>query len=49
VVAFAEHGLGAARDDPALSRGVNVYKGSLVYAPVAEAHGLESVALEDLL
>jgi alanine dehydrogenase len=50
VVALAENGLeGAVRDDPALAKGVNVYKGSLVYAPVAEAHGLDSIALEDLL
>jgi alanine dehydrogenase len=49
VVALADHGLGAVREDPALYRGVNVYKGSVVYAPVAEAHGLESVALDDLL
>jgi alanine dehydrogenase len=39
----------AARDDPALARGVNVYKGSLVYEPVAEAHSLESRALHDLI
>jgi alanine dehydrogenase len=49
VVALTEHGLGATRDDPALAKGVNVYKGSLVYAPVAEAHGLESMLLDDLL
>jgi alanine dehydrogenase len=39
----------AARDDPALARGVNVYKGSLVYEPVAEAHSLDSRALLDLI
>ncbi len=39
----------AARDDPALAKGVNVYKGSLVYEPVAEAHSLESRALHDLI
>lgn len=50
VVALADHGLDrAVRDDPALAKGVNVYKGSLVYEPVAEAHGLESVELADLL
>jgi alanine dehydrogenase len=50
VMALAEHGFeGAVRDDPALAKGVNVYKGTVVYAPVAEAHGLESVALDDIL
>jgi alanine dehydrogenase len=50
VMAFAEHGFqGAVRDDPALAKGVNVYKGTVVYAPVAEAHGLEWVALDDIL
>jgi alanine dehydrogenase len=50
VVALAEHGFeGAVRDDPALAKGVNVYKGTVVYAPVAEAHGLEWVALDDIL
>ena len=29
------------RKDPGFARGINVYKGSLVYQPVAEAHGLE--------
>src|ERR687891_703255 len=43
VVALADRGLEtAAREDAALARGVNVYKGSFVYAPVAEAHGRES-------
>jgi alanine dehydrogenase len=50
VIALAESGLeGAVRDDPALGKGVNVFKGTVVYAPVAEAHGLEWVALDDLL
>ncbi|MDP9235374.1 MAG: alanine dehydrogenase, partial [Actinomycetota bacterium] len=50
VMALAQHGFeGAVRDDPALAKGVNVYKGTVVYAPVAEAHGLESVALDDIL
>jgi len=49
VVALADHGLDATREDAALARGVNVYKGSVVSAPVAEAHGLDSVALDDLL
>ena len=50
VVALADRGVeGAVRDDPALARGVNVYKGSLVYEPVAEAHGLDWVPLEGLI
>lgn len=50
VVALADRGLeGAVREDPALAKGVNVYKGAVVYAPVAEAHGLESVELHDVL
>lgn len=50
VVELAEKGLErAVRDDPALAKGVNTYKGSTVYQPVAEAHGLEYTPLEDLL
>jgi alanine dehydrogenase len=50
VIALAEQGLeGAVREDPCLAKGVNVFKGTVVYAPVAEAHGLEWVALDDLL
>ncbi len=50
VVALADAGLEAAvRDDPALAKGVNVFKGEVVYAPVAEAHGMQHVPLDDLL
>jgi alanine dehydrogenase len=50
VAALAERGVeAAARDDPALARGVNVYRGALVYEPVAQAHGLQATALETLL
>ena len=50
VVALAEKGLEqAVREDPGLAKGVNVYKGSIVYEPVAEAHGADSVDLDDLL
>jgi alanine dehydrogenase len=50
VVALANGGVeSAAREDPALARGVNVYKGSLVYEPVAEAHSLESRGLDELI
>src|SRR5918992_252143 len=42
VAALADGGIEqAVRADAALARGVNVYKGSIVYAPVGEAHGLE--------
>ena len=50
VVALAEKGLKlAVEEDPALALGINVYEGEVVYAPVAEAHGLESRNLQDLL
>lgn len=39
----------ATRDDPTIALGINVFKGQVVYPPVAEAHGLESAALDDLL
>jgi alanine dehydrogenase len=35
--------------DPALARGVNVIEGKLTYEAVAEAHGLEFAALEDVI
>ncbi|HEX2195665.1 MAG TPA: alanine dehydrogenase [Actinomycetota bacterium] len=50
VLALADKGLeGAVRDDPALAKGVNVHKGAVVYEPVAEAHGLDYVPLDDLI
>lgn len=50
VVALADHGLEeAVRLDPALARGVNVYKGQVVYEPVAEAHGMPSAPLASLV
>lgn len=50
VIALAEKGVeAAAREDAALALGVNTYKGSVVYEPVAEAHDLEYVPLSDLL
>jgi alanine dehydrogenase len=36
-------------DDPSLARGLNTHAGRLTYAPVALAHGLDSVAPEDVL
>ncbi len=50
VVALADNGLEAAiADDPALAKGVNVYRGELVYEPVAQAHRLDWVQLDDVL
>ena len=50
VVDLAEKGLEqAVKDDPALALGVNVYKGQIVYGPVAEAHDLEWASLDDLI
>jgi alanine dehydrogenase len=50
VIDLAEKGVEqAAREDEALALGVNTYKGQVVYEPVAEAHGLDSVPLSDLL
>jgi alanine dehydrogenase len=39
----------AVRADPALALGVNVVEGSVVYGPVAEAHGMPHVALADIM
>jgi alanine dehydrogenase len=40
---------GAARDDDALTEGVNVVEGSVVYQPVAAAHGLSATPLAAVL
>jgi alanine dehydrogenase len=39
----------AVLDDAALAKGVNVLDGKITYAPVAQAHGLDYVALETLV
>jgi len=39
----------ALRADPPLSLGLNTYAGSVTYGPVAEAHGMEAVALSEAL
>ncbi len=39
----------AVRSDSALSEGVNVVGGTIVYRPVAEAHGLPFTSLDELL
>ncbi|MBW3638781.1 MAG: alanine dehydrogenase [Actinobacteria bacterium] len=49
-VAIADHGLRAAVEaDTSLARGVNTAGGQLVYAPVAEAHGLPVADLREVL
>jgi alanine dehydrogenase len=50
VEAIAEHGLAeAVARDPALARGVNILEGNVTHEAVADAHGLEYQALEDVL
>jgi alanine dehydrogenase len=50
VAALAQSGVEhAAQEDAALAKGVNVYRGELVYEPVAEAHGLDWSPLGDAL
>ncbi|MEO7061807.1 MAG: alanine dehydrogenase [Lapillicoccus sp.] len=39
----------ALRRDPALAKGLNTHAGSVTYGPVAEAHGMTSVALSEVL
>jgi alanine dehydrogenase len=39
----------AVRADAALARGVNVVDGTVVYGPVAEAHGLERSELDEIV
>jgi alanine dehydrogenase len=39
----------ALRRDAALARGLNTHEGQVVYGPVADAHGLDSVELRSLL
>jgi alanine dehydrogenase len=46
---LAAKGIAAVKDDPALAKGVNVYRGHITYPAVAEAFGLEYVPLERLL
>jgi alanine dehydrogenase len=50
VVALADGGIERAiTEDQALAKGVNIYKGTLVLDPVAEAHGLAATSLAGLL
>jgi alanine dehydrogenase len=47
---IAEHGWkAAARSDASLARGINVVEGSVVFEPVAEAHGIANRPLADVL
>jgi alanine dehydrogenase len=49
-VALADKGWQTAlRDNPSLALGLNVHDGSLTNAPVAEAHGMDSVPVEQVL
>jgi alanine dehydrogenase len=49
-VEIADRGIrAAAQADPALALGVNTAAGHVTYAPVAEAHGLPSVAFAEVL
>jgi len=50
VLALADNGWHAAlRADHALARGLNTCDGSVVYGPVAQAHGLDHLSLDDVL
>jgi alanine dehydrogenase len=50
VLQIAAQGLEAAVDaDPALAKGVNVYRGTLANQPVADAHELDATPLSELL
>ncbi|WP_327357138.1 alanine dehydrogenase [Streptomyces sp. NBC_01304] len=50
IVELANRGwVEALRRDPALALGLNTHDGQVVYGPVAEAHGLETLELSTLL
>jgi alanine dehydrogenase len=49
VVKLAQMGVAEAiRDDAALAKGVNTYKGAITYPGVAEAFGLGYISLDTL-
>jgi alanine dehydrogenase len=49
-VELAHRGWRAAmRSDPALALGLNTHEGRLTYGPVAEAHGMDALALDEVL
>ncbi len=39
----------AVRSDPALALGLNVHDGAITYGPVGEAHGIETIPLDEVL
>jgi len=39
----------AMRKDPALALGLNTHDGAITYGPVAQAHGMKSVKLDEVL
>jgi len=50
VEAIADHGFRSAVDnDAALAKGVNVARGKITYAAVAEAHGMPHTPLAEVL
>ena len=50
IIALAQKGWQRAlREDAALAKGLNTHAGEVVYGPVAEAFGLDAVALESVL
>lgn len=49
VAALAERGIAAIREDPALARGVNTFRGQVTYRAVAEAFGIRHVPLQNIL
>jgi alanine dehydrogenase len=50
VLELANNGWRAAmRADPYLALGLNTYDGHITYGPVAEAHGVPSLALAEVL
>jgi alanine dehydrogenase len=46
---IANQGFDAARTDPALAKGVNVYKAQVTYEAVAEAFGMPFTPLDQIL
>jgi alanine dehydrogenase len=49
-VELANHGWRTAlKADPALALGLNTYDGHVTYGPVAEAHGVQAVSLQEVL
>jgi alanine dehydrogenase len=50
ILRVADRGVDEAlRSDPALRRGVNVYRGALVHRDVAESLGRDATPIEDII